>query len=259
MKNLLCRVLPVFIVFNCSTAEASVGDLINIQFGLSDTTPSYTGQAMYGDAGQTWNLYDADIDMPPVSVTYANGSASSAAVTVSFNTIGVINKKYDRFAGTADDPLMRYYALTYETSSVDFINLDPNATYTLYVYSQQAINAVNPETLVSAGGRTVTLSNPSSADPLFISGYNYTSIAELRSDASGNLSFTYSPGSSSQIGALNGIQLLQTSASDDVGIDGDGRPTPVPEPSTTVLMSIGALFFARNELFRKKEDESITL
>lgn len=260
MKNLLCGALAAVIIFNCSTAEASVGDLINIQFGLSDTTPSYTGQAMYGDAGQTWNLYDADIDMPPVSLTYASGSASSVAVSVSFNTIGVIKKSSDRFAGTADDPLMRYYALAYETSAVDFINLDTDATYTLYVYSQQAVNAINPETLVTAGGTSVTLSNPSSATPLFVNGYNYTSISDLRSDESGNLSFTYSPGSNSQIGVLNGIQLLQTSASfADVGIEGDDGPMPVPEPSTTALMSIAALFLARYELFRKKEDESISL
>ncbi|NTW54025.1 MAG: hypothetical protein HGB15_04550 [Chlorobaculum sp.] len=259
MKNLLSGALASIIIFTCATAEASVGDLINIQFGLTNTTPSYTGEAMYGSAVQTWNLYDANDSVPPLGLTLSTGIASSASVTVNFDTIGVINKSYDRFSGTADDPLMRYYALTYETSAVDFINLDPDATYTLYVYSQQATNARNPQTIVSAGGTTVTLSNPSTGSPLFVNGMNYMAISGVRSDADGNLSISYSPGSSSQIGVLNGIQLLQTSeTATDIGAEG-GSEGPVPEPSITALLGIGAFFLTRYQLFRKKEDSFLSL
>lgn len=65
----LWRILTVTVVFsNCSTAFASTGDLINIQFGLSNLTPSYTGQAAQpalGSNPQVWNRYDALDDIPP--------------------------------------------------------------------------------------------------------------------------------------------------------------------------------------------------
>lgn len=225
--------------------------MINIQFGLSDATPLYTGQAKLGGAGQTWNLYDADDDIPPVSLNYASGTSSAAFVTVEFNTIGVINRAYDRFSGTPDDPLMKYYALSYVPSAVDFIHLTPRATYTLYVYSQQATNAVNPSTIITVSGKNYTLSNPTSTSPKFVSGMNYIAISGVQSDALGNLTFTYSPGNQSQIGVLNGIQLLQTSGSYMI-FDAESG-SPIPEPSKAELTIVGIFFVAGSVFFRRSK------
>jgi hypothetical protein len=65
----------------------------------------------------------------------------------------------------------------------------------------------------------------------FVYGSNYITITGIQTDASGNLSFAYGPGVNASIGALNGIQLIETSS-----------PEPVPEPSTIALIGVGSVF-----------------
>jgi hypothetical protein len=230
MKKISSALFISMLIFNCSLAEAKTGDLINIQFGLSDMTPVYDGPAKCGSYGQLWNLYDANDDVPPVSLKLSNGSSSSAFVTVNFDTIGVINTGRDVFAGTNDDKMMRYYALTGSTATVDFTHLNRFAIYDLYLYSQEAKNTKFPTTTFTVNGMDYTITNTVNTAE-FVYGSNYITITGIQTDASGNLSFAYGPGVNASIGALNGIQLIENSS-----------PEPVPEPSTIALIGVGFVF-----------------
>ena len=242
MKKISSAFFVSMLIFNCSVVEAKTDDLINIQFGLSDMTSVYNGSAMCGSSGQLWNLYDANNDVPPVSLMLSNGDSSSALVTVNFDTIGVINTSRDIFAGTNDDNMMRYYALTGSSATVDFTNLNRFATYDLYLYSQEAKKTKYPSTTFTVNGKDYTITNTSNT-AAFIYGSNYITITGINTDASGCLSFSYGPGVNASIGALNGIQLLETSTL-----------TIVPEPSAIALIGVGS-FFALMVKKSKRNDE----
>jgi len=242
MKKISSALFVSMLIFNCSIVEAKTGYLINIQFGLSDMTPVYNGSAMCGSNGQLWNLYDANDDVAPVSLMLSNGDFSSVLVTVNFDTIGVINTSRDVFAGTNDDNMMRYYALTGSSATVDFTNLNRFATYDLYLYSQEAKNTKYPTTTFTVNGKDYTITNTTNT-AAFIYGSNYITITGIHTNASGSLSFAYGPGVNASIGALNGIQLIETA-----------NITAVPEPSTIALIGVGS-FFALVVKKSKRNDE----
>jgi hypothetical protein len=145
---------------------------------------------------------------------------------------------------------MRYYAQASDKinpSTVNFAGLDRNATYTLCLYSQKATNATSPETTFIVNGSSFTLTN-TNASTSVVSGVNYIQINGVHSDASSNLNFSFLPGPNASTGALNGIQLFQTSGT---------QLFIVPEPACTTLLGIGGLLATARSFFqRKQEDKS---
>jgi hypothetical protein len=243
MKKLYFIAVFAAIIGSSSTAWADTGDLINIRFVPNNAVPAYTGEAVCGLPGQTWNSYDSDNSTPPISLQLANGNASSAFVTVNYDTIASINKKSDLFYGTPDDPLMKYYAQTSNTvtpATVEFTGLDRKATYTLFLYSQKATDSTSPSTTFVVNGSNFTVTNTNTS-AFFISDSNYVEISGVQSDAFGNLSFGFLPGPYATTGALSGIQLLQNT----IGA--------VPEPNTVALLGIGGLLLRARTFFQRKK------
>jgi hypothetical protein len=108
------------------------------------------------------------------------------------------------------------------SNTITFNNLTPLTTYDLYVYSEGDKYSNGRTLSITLNGVTQTTASTDYTASTFIGGQNYLKIGAT-TDVAGVLAIDYQ-GSSGEPN-INGMQLL----------------SPVPEPSTFVLMGIGGL------------------
>ena len=233
----LLLMLGMMSVWNNQQAKA---ELINIQFVTEPALQEYSGAAVIGSPGDTWNLIDGSNVGSEVSLVNSLNEAISGA-TVNSDGIGLGDNSpsSNGFGSTGTGLLMNQFLVGFD-HGISFSGLTPNTTYDLYVYSQGAMANENSARLNVQvnGGSTSTTVPFLNSDSQFIEGKNFLKLFAT-TDATGALSIHYS-GYDSGVGYINGIQLQSGSS-------------PTPEPGTMILMGIGGLTVV---LFRRKKPAS---
>lgn len=198
-------------------------------FGTSGT---YSGAAVLGGAGDTWdalvgNFLDSTA-RPNVPLVTSTGASSGVTLSFSGQTGFFDTGPQGILSSTAYAALMDDYIYVYPPSSVavSFHGLTPGGTYRLILYSSS--DFAYRATLFTVNGSTQTTANPGAVTAL-VAGLTYADFT-TKADAGGQLSFTMAAGSQFGEGNLDGIQL-QDIPNPDLG-------PSVPEPSTFVLSCV---------------------
>ena len=196
-------------------------------------TPSYTGGAVIGAAGDIWNQLTDTESVNPTNYVDATGTPTGVTLTPSFHPVL-------QYGGFTVGPYTRLMSsFTYNPDPMTFNGLTPNTLYDLYIYTQG--DTVGRTMTVSMNGVSATTTP---ADPLLnslVADKNYIKIT-ADSGVSGQLVISYLPGLGDTNEAdINAIQLAEA-------------PT-VPEPSTYLLLclSLGAVGFARKRMSRSAQ------
>ncbi|TLU81958.1 MAG: PEP-CTERM sorting domain-containing protein [Chlorobium sp.] len=240
MKKIIYLLIAFVMAVSSKPLHAAVGDLINIQVNGS----SYNGEgAVTLGRGTFWNSISGTSEAIPTLFTanYSN-VLSPAVITYSADvSTAMASGGVNGFNATPYSTLMDGYMASTTSRNITFTNLDANATYTLYVYSQKE-NTV-PDSLTKTLINGTALLNTVNTSNSFISGTNYIATT-VYSNASGALTFSYAPQTinGTNVGVINALQLHQT---------GGSGSAPTPEPASLVLLGVGGLFAARKK-FRKK-------
>ena len=227
MASLALAALPARAAFDTG--------LINVDFNQNSTPPSptYSGAAVVGSAGDTWNAFGG--------VTYVGGaSASGAPLVLSDNSPSAVTLSYSTPDGFYDAAATSNYAAspyadllrdqmvtnrsgTDGPASVSFGGLTPGASYTLILYSGGS-DAVGRNTSFTVNG--VTQDTIAGHSNTLVAGENYVSY-NATADAAGGLAFTFTSvpdGTFTNFdGDLSGIQLA---------------PQASPEPAALSLLAL---------------------
>lgn len=227
--------------------------LLNINFGVDAPTAQLAG----GTGVLTWNLLKED---PIVSHFPDQDSISGlldstgAATSVSFrwDNLGYDSITNSPFAVSpcvdcaSYEALMKSYIYSDqgETLSMGFSGLAAG-TYDMYVYSQgDSTGQILDMSVVSSGGTLHKVTNPSDDTLNTLSvDQNYLLFSGIVVGNDGNigLSFHGDPGAVEDLGfgVINGIQL-----------------TPVPEPSTMLLLGVGSVILGTGAWRRRLAGDS---
>jgi hypothetical protein len=237
MLRIQSRVVRLFapalgILMAClgAVSPAQGGNLFDVDinatvgFGVSGT---YSGAAVLGAAGDTWNSFTGDFfdSTARTNLALVDSNGASSGVTLSFSgQTGFFDTGNDGvFSPTAFAALMDDYLFVYPPSSVavTFAGLTAGDAYRLILYS--SANAPGRDTIFTVNGSSQTVQDFSAATT-FAFGLNYADFTTA-ADGSGKVSFTVAPGQFGE-GNLDGIQLQ------------DVTSRSVPEPSTSVIVSV---------------------
>ena len=200
---------------------------IDVQFATGTT---YTGAAVIGSGGDVWNKLSA-ANGGPTALNNVGGASSGASITWSSSRLF--------FGATSYANLMRCYLVALQPSAsgtITFAGLTPNASYSLYVYTQgDSATAGRRLTVTPAIGSAVTSTAAVAAQSTFVAGQNYLQAAAT-TDGSGNLAFTYASAASGLEANVNAIQLAPL-----------GSPPPAAVPTLTtfggILLACGLAWF----------------
>lgn len=219
------------------TSAQAQADIININFSSSDQI--YTGGAIVGSEGDTWN-------------TTGTATSSMATLVNSDNTetnVGVswTGTVYDNIDGSGfdntdyinmmDDYL--YAAAGDYDNTITFTGLTAGGTYELYVYSQgNDTEDTNNRMLTVIVNDTYYATDAAvqNADT-FIVNQNYLKI-DATADVNGTLVITYLPENGEA--NINALQLVDAS--------------PVPEPASLLLLGVGGAAAAASRKRRRQKD-----
>ena len=199
---------------------------IDVQFATGTT---YTGAAVIGSGGDVWNKVTT-ASGGPTALNNVGGASSGASITWSSSRLfcGAIFG----FSSTSYANLMRCYLVALQPSAsgtITFAGLTPNASYSLYVYTQgDSATAGRRLTVTPAIGSAVTSTAAVATQSTFVAGQNYLQVAAT-ADGSGNLAFTYASAASGLEANLNAIQLV---------------PLGSPPPAVPTLTTFGAILLA---------------
>jgi hypothetical protein len=237
MKEIIKILFIATFVLMSGTAEAAINDLISINFGGNYNNK---GAVALSGALDQWDNFTNPVQQVATPLSTATG------VSISWNSSGYndahgnVNTAFNNGSGN-DNKLMNSYIYTTGAATHDIIlsGLDKNASYKLYIYSQDLLNASNGQILsVNVNNTLLGQTAPSIiSTSTYTAGLNYLT-GNFTTDNSGILDITYSSGAGGTgTAVINGIQLLQTSGS-------QSSPAPVPEPASIVLIGIGGLLAA---------------
>lgn len=224
MKKIFCLLL-VFAMMAICPREARC-ELINLQF-RTDLGSSYSGAAVIGSAGDTWNQF---LDgFGSTELINSSNQVTITDVTVvwggSVSTLGA--ETPNGFADTEYKSLMQSY-LYADMQQIFFSNLMPLSTYDLYFYTEDSPDYGMSALSVTVSGKIATTATTALNDgtsDTFTQGLNYLKLNVI-TDESGALDISYGRGEGATNSAIiNGIQLSG----------------PTPEPSTMLLIGIGSL------------------
>jgi hypothetical protein len=237
MRKLLIRnriVLPVVVLAVClalGSQSALANTLYNVDCGTTNS-PTYSGAAVLGSAGDVWNAYTNGswVPTPGPSITLldSTGTLSSVQFNVGNNS-GASNWTTGNEPVNPGD-LMADYLEAPGWGAADgwpikarFSNLPASTPFTLVVYSSGSSTGQAGEiTLVDPSGNIVKDTTAASRDISAGEGVAYQTFAGT-TDANGGVYFEVKT-ITDDWHALNGVQL-------DI----------VPEPSVIVLLLMGGL------------------
>jgi hypothetical protein len=225
----LSAFLLVIVLMAVSAEYAqAVAVQINVDFN-GNNGATYSGAAVLGTSGNTWNGINGDSG---TNIPLVSASNNATAVTLTYNdTDGAFNgnsRSDMEFHSTAYQSLMTDYLTVdpadsggADTLTVTLNGLTPNGVYNLYDYA--AANAPGRETIFTVNGISQNVTNTSATT--FVAGQNYTEFTAATADATGQLVISYAQGNDDE-GDFDGFQII---------------PAAAPEPSTLVLTAVGAI------------------
>ncbi len=234
-RRYLSRAVATFAV--ASAASSAQALLVNIDFNTSNS-PTQSGMALLGSAGDTWNGF-AGASGSNRPLVDSNGLSSG--LTVSFSADGVYNEICSgspggsSYCGTPYESLLRDYLYVDigRVGTVTLSGLMAGASYDLVLYSApNRLRARN--TTFTANGVTEVSSFDGLSDTL-IDGVSYVDMRVV-ADTNGRIAITFAeagrpPGSGAgREGNLNGLQLRTV--------------IEVPEPTSLALAAAGLLLAA---------------
>lgn len=239
------------VVFAGSTALTR-GDTVNIQFeGVNpvNSTDSFSGQqgayTADGVASPTWNVFGS---YQGTGTSLMDSSGNTTSSTVSYISNG--NGYYNYQLSTPANNLLSGWLIDISSETVTLNGLTDNGTYQLYLYGEPgaystwgdgnsrgtmfSITTGSGAPAVGSNAYTLQKALAGSAAGTFTENTNYV-IFNATANAAGTLGITWTvtPGGTVQAvgengesGSFNGLQLVST---------------PVPEPLTLGLLSIGGM------------------
>ncbi len=239
--NVINKVLIAFTIAVLSSTTARA-DWYNVQFSndpAGDPAQQYSGTGVDPSSGSTWNLITSTSTIGGPQVL-KNSVGVSGTNQIAFSSdgnykVGATDNGFAVGSSTYAN-LFSGYMFTTSTKSFTFSGLDNSKVYSLYIYTQGEVPKETLSLQQAGGGSgaiisyspgTSTLLTDPSASTLQLN-QNYLIITNVHPVGTA-VTFEYSPGiiGNSNQGNINGIQLS----------------SPVPEPSTLVLMGIGSLLF----------------
>ena len=235
MKKIIYGIMAFAVVFlgKAVSAHAAEGDLYSVDVNGAN----YSGAGyLTNGAGNWWTtISGAQVGGIPISQGILGKTSSDGFTAISLSYTAdastAINPASTSFGATTSQALFDGYMTTTGTGSIDFTGLAANKSFQFVVYSQA--ETLTPTALTING--TPVITNATSTANTLSPGVNYYVVDGLSSNGSGALNFTYS-------GQISGFQLKEVSS-------------PVPEPSTIILMGIGGLLFVAFSL-RKSQAAS---
>lgn len=194
----------------------------------------YSGAAVVGSSGDTWNTTDPEVSGPLVDIVDSSGAATTVDVSwvnlFSSWTETDVNYSTSGPGGTDLNPLMRDYGFTFpgQVATVTIAQLPLNVDYTIYLSGHP---------------------NGASQDVTF----DVTGAAEAAQTLSGNVKLDndgYAAGVDYTVftgntGALGQIVYTQTSLTGNFSGSAGFQLDVVPEPSSLALLGLGGLLALR--------------
>jgi hypothetical protein len=212
-----------------SQAALVIGDIISVNLVIPGSTPTPSGAAVIGQAGDTWNqvVSPSSVWESSAAGTYSplvttTGAASGVSLTFGAGAVahGISNA----------EPLDIYksaFAIKPNTSAtVSLSGLGAGTIVDLYLYSGGYTTAEGATFDFGTGAFTAT--NTVSQDTTYTLNDNYVKIAGLVADGSGNITGTWTAATSGNYSTFNGAQIAV-----------------VPEPSAALLGGLGMLYLLR--------------
>lgn len=217
------------------TSAQAQADIININFSSSDQI--YTGGAIVGSEGDTWNTTGTATSS---MATLVNSDNTETNVGVSWT--GTVYDNIDLASGFDNTDyvnMMDDYLYSSDTANITFTGLTAGGTYELYVYSQgNDTEDTNNRMLTVIVNDTYYATDAAvqNADT-FIVNQNYLKI-DATADVNGTLVITYLPENGEA--NINALQLVDAS--------------PVPEPASLLLLGVGGAAAAASRKRRRQKD-----
>ncbi len=207
--------------------------LIDVQFqspgggGSSGTTGvAYTGGAVVGGAGDSWNHIQTSSGS--MAVNTSTGAVSGITFTWSTSGIYGLSPGSSTFAATSYVNLMQSFAVTHSGNpamSLGYHGLTPGQAFSLYIYGQSDGGSPNYGSTITVNGSTQTALQTVTSS--FVLGSNYLLFNGV-ADASGNISVSALTAPGKSEADINGMQLV----------------TQVPEPASALLLGAGVIGLA---------------
>ena len=227
-KTLIVMLGVALLAFGAAVASAEV---INVDFNSSLSGATYSGQGAHPDPGNDyWN--GMDVPGPSPTLLESDGVTDSGA-TVTVTGGGGFDASVE--AGTTPFAPALFddysYVLNAEVATFSIDNLVDGGLYDIYAYAGGA-GWAGYGSQVTIGGETLT----ADYDPIpgdFVEGENYVVFRNVLA-VDGTITGSHTGDPALGEGDLNGLTIVV-----------------VPEPSTIVLMIVGAVFLFVSRLRRK--------
>lgn len=235
--DIVNKLLIAFAIVVLSSTSARA-DWYNVQFSNDPNgsqATQYSGPGIDPSSGNYWNLITSP-KSSGTSLYNSNAVLSSNSIAFSSSANVIVAAADNGFTSGTYAPLFSGYMYTIGTDTFSFAGLDTNKAYSLYIYTQAESTTSGESLMIQAtngttGAHISAVPTTGSDGSLnhFVLNQNYLTITNAHPNASGVLTFSYSPGDVDGYNQanINGIQLSSA----------------VPEPLTLVLLSIGSFLF----------------
>jgi hypothetical protein len=250
MHRITCSLAILSAIVTATHAQASI---INFQFDgarASVAGPVFTGNGVLradgtandnpavGTASGTWNAITFDGSLNPSQTSgFKNSSGLPTPATLTFNDANIVGQdscSNCQYAQPGSDlalqPLLNSYLGTQTAPTAPAVivtvgNLTPGGIYDVYVYGTNGGSSAGGAFSINGSATESTNGNAGSVPfSTYTNGNDYVVFDHVIADSHGNLALTAGP-STITIGILNGLQIVSV----------------VPEPSTWVLLGLGAV------------------